>query len=110
MLLRGWSYPKTAKALRVSRNTLHRWRRRPDFQQSLLDGQRGLHAAALTRLAAMSDAAADRLAALVRSKDPRVALAAATAILKTAEGHAVGDLEQKLRTLEARLGLDQNDH
>jgi hypothetical protein len=105
-LARGQTLTEAACAAGVSERTAHRRWAEPAFRRRVSDLRGEVVALAASRLATAMARAADRLAELVESTDPRVALMAAKAVLSLGLlAREKMDSETLLRELEAKLEL-----
>ena len=106
----GQAMADAARALGISERTARRRWADPDFRRRVADLRGEVIAQAASRLAAAMTRAADRLAQLIDSPDPRTALAAARAVVglgllareKVDSEALVRELEAKLERIESQ--------
>lgn len=95
-----------AKAARLSEATIYRYMRERLFAERLRDARRGLVEQLTTRLQAKADASAKVLSDIAEddSKPASVRVAAAKAVIDyTLKAFELGDLNERLKVLEATL-------
>src|SRR3954447_2432329 len=102
----GQTMADAASAAGVSLRPAHRRWADPDFRRRVADLRGEVVAQAASRLATAMARAADRLAELVESPDPRIALWAAKAVISLGLlAREKIDNETLVRELEAKLEL-----
>ncbi len=95
-----------AEATGVTRQTLHAWLQRPDFQSAYRAAKRETYQHAITKLQKHASRAADVLFELMTSDNetvsPGVRLGAARSILDVAAGGSMDDLAAEVEELKKR--------
>jgi hypothetical protein len=103
----GGSPPEIAAAAGVSESTVQRRLRDPHIAAAVQEGRTQQHREAVGRLNNRMPAAIDRLAVLVTSEDPNVALRAIGMVLNSAHKFTI-DLHERFPLFEANH-LDEED-
>lgn len=105
-LVDGESVTAISKRLKVSRMSIYRALRDPDFSEAFAEAKDQSFATARTWLSGASTRAVGELVGLLECPDPAVRRLAAVAILDRAfEAWKSAELEGRLRELERVLGL-----
>lgn len=104
LLMQSCSPGEAADAAGVSRVTVYRWLKNPDFQAVLSERKNDLLEAAARKLAGNLDKAIDVLADLLGSKQPNVKrLTAGMIIDYSAKFNEMQDIEKRIKALEATI-------
>ncbi len=100
----GATVEQAAALAGISHDTLRRWRRNPKFRARVSQLRDDMTRAAVGRLAATCCEASDKLGALVRSGDEKVALSASKTVLEMLlKAREQLELSERLEALERQL-------
>ena len=110
-LLSAPSLEQAAKKAGLSRATLYRWMREPDFKTALRAARREVVDATIGRLQAATAEAVTALVKALTCTTPTVRVSAARAILEFSfRSVELGDLEERLSALEQQFGAGGGSH
>ena len=101
LLILGTTVVKVAKEMEVSEQTLHKWKKKPEFVEALTQAKKEAIKKAQLVFSVKAEYAAKRLVEMIDDKDATtVQFKAATFVYSSAIGGTIEDFEERLLQIE----------